>query len=171
MSNNLSSGKRLLLGLVGLTKTRSDLEWELPEVGQTCYPAGTSLRSGFLSFVILPFDRPEIVATDEKPTSSTKVKTIVGHLSSDSQFEPATDKTGKSLGGQRLDDLWLALLKNGALYTETIWSQPILFRPNGESQDARLVIRDKVGNTIELTVRGLTGGVRVERMRRPEVQP
>ena len=122
-------------------------------------------------FVILPFDRPEIVATDEKPTSSTKVKTIVGHLSSDSQFEPATDKTGKSLGGQRLDDLWLALLKNGALYTETIWSQPILFRPNGESQDARLVIRDKVGNTIELTVRGLTGGVRVERMRRPEVQP
>ena len=122
-------------------------------------------------FVILPFDRPDMVATDEKSTSPTKVKTIVGHLSSDSQFEPATDKTGQSTGGQRLDEMWLALLKNGALYTETIWSQPILFRPNGEAQDARLVIRDKNGNTIELTVRGLTGGVRVERMRRPEVQP
>ncbi len=122
-------------------------------------------------FVILPFDRPDMVATDAKSTSPTKVKTIVGHLSSDSQFEPATDKTGQSTGGQRLDEMWLALLKNGALYTETIWSQPILFRPNGEAQDARLVIRDKNGNTIELTVRGLTGGVRVERMRRPEVQP
>ncbi len=122
-------------------------------------------------FVILPFDRPDMVATDEKSTSPAQVKSIVGHLSSDSQFEPATDKAGQSTGGQRLDEMWLALLKNGALYTETIWSQPILFRPNGEAQDARLVIRDKNGNTIELTVRGLTGGVRVERMRRPEVQP
>lgn len=123
------------------------------------------------AFVILPYDRPEIVATDAKSASPTKVKSIVGHLSPDSQFEPATDKTGKTTGGQRLDDLWLALLKNGALYTDTVWSQPILFRPNGEAQDARLVLKDKNGNTIELTVRGLTGGVRVERMRRPEGRP
>ena len=123
------------------------------------------------AFVILPFDRPEIVATDGKSNTPTQVKTIVGHLSTDSQFEPATDKTGQTTGGQRLDEMWLALLKQGALYTDTTWSQPILFRPNGESQDAQLVIRDKNGNTIELTVRGLTGGVRVERMRRPEVQP
>ena len=123
------------------------------------------------AFVILPFDRPEIVATDSRTTTPPKVKTVVGHLSTDNQFEPATDKAGKSTGGQRLDEMWLSLLKEGALYTDTIWSQPILFRPNGESQDAHLVIRDKTGNTIELTVRGLTGGVRVERMRRPEVQP
>ena len=122
------------------------------------------------AFVILPFDRPEIVATDSQSTTP-RVKTVVGHLSTDSQFEPATDKTGKMIGGQRLDEMWLALLKQGALYTDTTWSQPILFRPNGESQDAQLVIRDQNGNTIELTVRGLTGGVRVERLRRPEVQP
>jgi prepilin-type N-terminal cleavage/methylation domain-containing protein len=123
------------------------------------------------AFVILPFDRHEIVTDDEKSTAPPPAKTLVGHLSSDSQFDPAIDKTGETTGGQRLDEMWLALLKEGALYTDTIWSQPILFRPNGESQDARLVIRDKHGNTIELTVRGLTGGVRVERMRRPEVQP
>ncbi len=122
-------------------------------------------------FVILPFDRPDIVATDDKAATPTKVKSVVGQLSTDSQFEPARDKYDKNLGGQRLDELWLALLKDGALYTDTVWSQPILFRPNGESQDTRLVIRDKHGNTIELNVRGLTGGVRVERMRRPEVQP
>jgi predicted 3-demethylubiquinone-9 3-methyltransferase (glyoxalase superfamily) len=123
------------------------------------------------SFVILPFDRPENVATDSQETPAVKVKTVVGHLSSESQFEPATSKTGKSTGGQRLDDIWLALLKNGALYTETVWSSPILFRPNGEAQDAQLVIRDKNGNTIQLNVRGLTGAVKVDRMRRPEGTP
>lgn len=124
------------------------------------------------AFVILPFDRPEIVATDDRSTTPpAKVKTVVGHLSTDCQFEAATDKNGKSTGGQRLDEMWLSLIKEGSLYTDTIWSQPILFRPNGESQDAHLVIRDKSGNTIELTVRGLTGGVRVATMRRPERQP
>jgi prepilin-type N-terminal cleavage/methylation domain-containing protein len=123
------------------------------------------------AFVILPFDRPEIVDTDDEATAPTQKKPVVHMLSSDSQFEPATDKTGKSTGGQRLNEMWLSRIKEGALYTDTIWSQPILFRPNGESQDAHLVIRDKNSNTIELTVRGLTGGVRVERMRRPEGQP
>ena len=123
------------------------------------------------AFVILPFDRPEVVTTDGQSAPAPKLKTIVGHLSADCQFELATDTSGQSTGGQRLDDIWLTLLKNGALYTQTTWSPPILFRPNGESQDARLVIRDKVGNTIQLTVRGLTGAVRVEALRRPEVQP
>jgi len=123
------------------------------------------------AFVILPFDRPEVVATDGQSAPAPKLKSVVGHLSADCQFELATDKSGKSTGGQRLDNIWLALLKNGALYTQTVWSPPILFRPHGESQDARLVVRDKVGNTIQLTVRGLTGAVRVEAMRRPEGQP
>ncbi len=125
------------------------------------------------AFVILPFDRPDLVATDPQSTTSPKpkLKTIAGHLSTDCQFEPVPDKSGHSTGGQPLPEMWLALLKDGALYSQTSWSQPILFRPNGEAQDARLLIRDKVGNSIELTVRGLTGGVRVERMRRPEGKP
>ena len=123
------------------------------------------------SFVVLPFERPEIVATDAEQEPKPSVKTVAGKLSIDCQFEPATDKAGESSGGQRLDDIWLSLLKNGATYSDTVWSPPILFRANGESQDARLVVRDKTGNTIELHVRGLTGAVRVDRMRRPEVQP
>lgn len=122
------------------------------------------------SFVILPFERPEIVATDPQKAPTPTVKTVVGKLSIDLQFEPATDKTGKSSGGDRLDDIWLSLLKDGAMYSDTVWSPPILFRANGESQDSHLVVRDKGGNTIELHVRGLTGAVRVDRMRRPEVQ-
>ena len=127
------------------------------------------------TFVILPFDRPEIISTEggaaPEPKDPPKVKTLVGHLSTGARFESSTDKTGGSTGAQRLDKIWLELLKNGALYDETLWSPPILFRPHGESQDAQLVIRDKIGNTIELTVRGLTGSVRVGDLRRPEKQP
>ncbi len=120
------------------------------------------------AFVILPYDRPEAPATDNTAAPPRKFVAHSGKISSDCLFKPPTDNAGKPTGVSRLDDAWLVLLKDGALYSQTAWAEPILFRPNGESQDARLVIRDKAGNTIELTVRGLTGAVRVERMRRPE---
>ena len=130
------------------------------------------------AFVILPYDRPEVLASGPSGSQSSlstatpprKVKTVTGHISSDCLFKPATDNSDKQTAVSRLDDNWLSLLKNGASFSQTAWSQPILFRPNGESQDSRLVIRDKAGNTIELTLRGLTGSVRVDRMRRPEVR-
>ena len=130
------------------------------------------------AFVILPYDRPEVVASGQtgsplagaSDAPKRKVKTVTGHISSDCLFKPAIDNSGKQTAVSRLDDNWLALLKNGASFSQTSLSQPILFRPNGESQDSRVIIRDKAGNTIELTVRGLTGSVRVDRMRRPEVQ-
>lgn len=123
------------------------------------------------TFVILPFDRPETLANEASAATPTKVKTVVGVVSSDCAFQPPRNTAGKMEGGQRMDDAWLALLKNGAQYQDTIWSQPILFRPNGEGQDATLTIQDKVGNSILLKVRGLTGAVTVERLRRPETQP
>lgn len=123
------------------------------------------------TFVILPFDRPEVVASDDPAVTPTQVKTMLGKISEDCAFAPPRNSQGRMEGGQRMDETWLALLKNGALYQDTIWSQPILFRPNGESQDASLTIQDSVGNTILLKVRGLTGGVTVERLRRPEALP
>lgn len=122
------------------------------------------------AFVILPFERPETTEADSTATTA-KVKTVVGELSTDCSFEPAIDSMGRPTGGQRLDDIWLALLKNGAEFHDTVWSQPILFRPNGEAADARLIIQDITGRTIELKVRGLTGGVTVAKLRRPEVLP
>lgn len=120
------------------------------------------------SFIILPFDRPESVASQDPTAETTKVKTVVGLLSTDCFFHPAVDVHGNTLGGQRLDEAWLGLLANGATYKDTIWSQPILFRPNGEGQDTRLSVQDSAGNLIELKVRGLTGSVSVERLRQVE---
>lgn len=133
-------------------------------------------------FLVLPFERP-VVPDAEGPTapsstssnspsaSATKVKTVEGRISSDFRFDMPTDTTGQTTGGQRLSDHWLTLLKNGGQYSQTSWSPPILFRANGESQDAQLVIKDKTGNSIMLSVRGLTGAVRVEPLQRPEARP
>jgi prepilin-type N-terminal cleavage/methylation domain-containing protein len=127
-------------------------------------------------FLVLPFERPTEPETGEtspnnQATPPRKAKTVEGRLSADFQFEPPSDSIGQATGGQRLSENWLTLLKNGAQYAQTIWSPPILFRPNGESQDSSLVIKDKSGNTVKVTVRGLTGGVRVEPMQRPQVHP
>jgi type II secretory pathway pseudopilin PulG len=37
------------------------------------------------------------------------------------------------------------------------WSSPILFRPDGTTSDASMVIENEPGNTIRVTLRGLTG--------------
>lgn len=126
---------------------------------------------GKQAFAILPFDRPEVVATDDPAVPSVKVKTQVGLVSDDCSFVVPRGAIGETEGGQRLNEVWLALLKNGALYQDTIWSQPILFRPNGEGQDAQLTIQDRSGNSVLIKVRGLTGAVTVDRLRRPETQP
>lgn len=130
-------------------------------------------------FLVLPFERP-IVSDSEgagtassatPPATTPKVKTVEGRISADFRFDPPSDAAGQATGGQRLSEHWLSLLKNGGQYAQATWSPPILFRPNGESQDAQLVVKDKTGNSIKLTVRGLTGGVRVEPLQRPEARP
>src|SRR3954447_2768836 len=37
------------------------------------------------------------------------------------------------------------------------WSTPILFRPDGTTSDASMVLQNEPGNTIRITLRGLTG--------------
>ena len=130
-------------------------------------------------FLVFPFERPSVPESEGagttnssgQPAPPSKVKTVEGRISADFRFETPSNATGQTTGGQRLSDQWLSLLKNGAQYTQTVWSPPVLFRPNGESQDTQLVVKDKSGNTMKLTVRGLTGGVRVEPLQRPEVRP
>ncbi|MFO1005455.1 MAG: prepilin-type N-terminal cleavage/methylation domain-containing protein [Planctomycetaceae bacterium] len=130
-------------------------------------------------FLVLPFERPTVADSEKsgsanpsnQPATTTKAKTVEGRISADFRFETPTEASGPRTGGQHLSDQWLSLLKNGAQYSQTTWSPPILFRANGESQDAQLVVKDKTGNSIKLSVRGLTGAVRVEPLQRPETRP
>jgi prepilin-type N-terminal cleavage/methylation domain-containing protein len=130
-------------------------------------------------FLVLPFERPNDADSQEsgtatpsdQPPTATKAKTVEGRISADFRFDTPTDAAGQTVGGQQLSDQWLSLLKNGAQYSQTTWSPPILFRANGESQDAQLAVKDQTGNSIKLSVRGLTGSVRVDPLQRPETRP
>lgn len=122
---------------------------------------------GKRAFIILPYDRPESPSDDKTAEDRPKVKTVSGELAEDCSFAPATDVTG----GERLDEQWLSLLPNGAQYSDTVWSAPILFRPNGEGQTRQLTVRDVTGRSIALRVRGLTGSVTVDKLRSAETQP
>jgi hypothetical protein len=41
------------------------------------------------------------------------------------------------------------------------WSSPVLFHPDGTSSDATVVLSNESGQTIRVTLRGLTGGSNV----------
>lgn len=128
-------------------------------------------------FVILPFHDPQVSTNDSKKVSQNdeprpaKVKTVVGHLSEGTTFGHVIESsdTPSDTGGHRLGEKWLAMLKDGALYTDTAWSAPVLFRPHGASADTRLLIRDKSNRSVTFSVRGLTGAVRVGRIQTAEV--
>ncbi len=45
--------------------------------------------------------------------------------------------------------------------TETTWSDPILFYPDGTTSTARLVLKSEHGRSIDLQLRGLTGTVSI----------
>jgi hypothetical protein len=45
--------------------------------------------------------------------------------------------------------------------TDAVWSEPILFYPDGTATSARLVLKNEHGRSIELTLRGLTGVVSI----------
>ena len=42
-----------------------------------------------------------------------------------------------------------------------VWSSPVLFHPDGTSSDATVVLANDAGQTIRVTLRGLTGGSNV----------
>jgi len=55
-----------------------------------------------------------------------------------------------------------------AAVSETAWSDPILFYPDGTTSTARLVLKNKHGRSIELQLRGLTGVVSIGQVQASE---
>ncbi|MBN2476174.1 MAG: prepilin-type N-terminal cleavage/methylation domain-containing protein [Pirellulales bacterium] len=54
--------------------------------------------------------------------------------------------------------------------SDASWSEPILFYPDGTTSNARLVLRNNRDRCIELTLRGLTGVVKVGEVYSDEAQ-
>jgi Tfp pilus assembly protein FimT len=68
------------------------------------------------------------------------------------------------VGGETTLDSRAAMISaesSTALTAEPGWSQPILFYPDGTTSDARLTLANQHGSCIDVTLRGLTGVVKV----------
>lgn len=67
----------------------------------------------------------------------------------------------ESYTGERLDPALLAELPDALGLSQASWSAPLLFFPDGTAEDATLTIVDEREQSIDLTIRGLTGAVTV----------
>ena len=68
------------------------------------------------------------------------------------------------VGGETAADTRAATVESQSqtvFFSDASWSQPILFFPDGTTSTARLILKNQHGRRIELTMRGLTGVVKV----------
>ncbi|MCA9063256.1 MAG: prepilin-type N-terminal cleavage/methylation domain-containing protein [Planctomycetaceae bacterium] len=77
---------------------------------------------------------------------------------------------GQPTATESLQPEWFAGLPEGGGLSGKSWSSPIYFRFDGSADDAQFRVVDEAGRTAELTVRGLTGSVRLSPVFVPEDQ-
>ena len=73
----------------------------------------------------------------------------------------AADLNGVPFGVERLPQELLAGRSDSYQLTQTSWSIPVVFQPNGSTSDVELAVLDARDRQMRLAVRGLTGGVTV----------
>ncbi len=56
---------------------------------------------------------------------------------------------------------------DGPLIGQREWSKPIFFYPTGRTSSARLRLLDRHNNYVDVTLRGLTGSVKIGQLQRP----
>ncbi len=83
-----------------------------------------------------------------------------GELPKGMRFGP-TPEAGERVPRERLTDF-----PEGDDLSATLWSQPVLFFPDGSASDAMIFLQDADGHAVYLTVRGLTGTASVTKSKK-----
>jgi prepilin-type N-terminal cleavage/methylation domain-containing protein len=120
-------------------------------------PAGTH-------FVVVPGERDTLVVDGELSSDAGVVWKTSGTLPEDVRFDEAAAQT--SSRAAQLDPEYLSGLQNSGELDGVSWSLPIYLYPDGTTDSGTLRLRDAKGRVVEITVRGLTGGVTVSQVRR-----
>ncbi len=68
---------------------------------------------------------------------------------------------GENAGGETLDPECFQTLEEAGDFAQRTWSAPITFRPDGSAGSSTFRVMDEDGRQSEISVRGLTGAVRV----------
>ena len=132
-------------------------------------------------FVIVPHEPVEILSeqTNIDPqgqvslgSSADQLVRVGGTLRAGVQFAVAVNDDAENLGipvitppPVPLADWQIQGLPNADELSGVAWSEPMLFYPDGSAQQSILRLEDEYGQSVEISVRGLTGVVSAQRIR------
>ncbi len=110
-------------------------------------------------FVVLPTEiEPATSNSTTSETDTADYMRLSGELEDTLFLRSMKDE---QVATERLEPAWFGALPDaGELGTKT-WSAPIYFRFDGSASDQTFRVMDESGRTSELSVRGLTGSVRL----------
>lgn len=132
-------------------------------------------------FVVVPHEPVEILSeqTNIDPqgqvslgSSADQLVRVGGTLRAGVQFAVAVNDDAENLGipvitppPVPLADWQIQGLPNADELSGVAWSEPMLFYPDGSAQQSILRLEDEYGQSVEISVRGLTGVVSAQRIR------
>ncbi|MEZ6059056.1 MAG: prepilin-type N-terminal cleavage/methylation domain-containing protein [Planctomycetaceae bacterium] len=93
-------------------------------------------------------------------STSTYVR-LTGDLGSGFRIRAMDDTQDTA---ERLGPEWFGNVQDGALLAQKSWSTARLFRFDGTSDDFKFRVTDDAERTVEISVRGLTGAVRLSQV-------
>jgi type II secretory pathway pseudopilin PulG len=113
-------------------------------------------------FVAIPAEPNPILANSYSgDEQDTRVVVEAGEIDETLFLRPFS---GDTSGGESLEPEAFTDLPNAGELASKTWSAPILFRFDGTSEDKRFRVIDEEQNAAEISVRGLTGAVRVSQV-------
>ena len=115
------------------------------------------------AFVAIPAEPNPTLANSFSSTDEADTRVIVeaGELDETLFIRPFS---GDLSGGESLDPEAFTDLPNAGDLASKNWSAPILLRFDGTAEDKRFRVMDEQQNAAEISIRGLTGAVRVSQV-------
>ncbi|HTI49344.1 MAG TPA: hypothetical protein VL475_00280, partial [Planctomycetaceae bacterium] len=109
-------------------------------------------------FLLVPFD-PESPQVTSGEAGTERARRKVGKLPDTCRFEGGDSFNDK---GTAIPDEWLSGLPDASDYLGGLWSDPVLFHPDGTATTFEVIIRGrKNAEQVKLSLRGLTGAVTI----------
>ncbi len=113
-------------------------------------------------FVAIPAEPNPVLANSYSGSEEdTRVVVEAGEIDETLFIRPFS---GDTSGGESLEPEAFTDLPNAGELASKTWSAPILFRFDGTSEDKRFQVIDEEQNSAELSVRALTGAIRVSQV-------
>ena len=111
------------------------------------------------AFVVLPTElEPQDSNTLSSSEKAAQYVRISGELDEALVLKSTDPKAERS---EQLKTEWFSGLPDASSLSQKSWSEPIFFRFDGSATDRTFCVADADGRTGELSVRGLTGAVRL----------